>query len=149
MKMIEMRPPRIALASTIMAAAIQWALKSDEGVRFAVPWFGVTLGLMGFFLMMWAWWLFKQRKLAICPTVRTASMITHGPYRITRNPMYLGMILMMLGLALYLGTLPFYLSAVAYFAILNFVFCPFEENKLSHAFGDEYALYKDQVRRWL
>jgi len=149
MKMIEMRPPRIALASTLMAAAIQWTVVTGKGMQFAVPWFGVTLGLMGFSLMMWAWWLFKQRDLAICPTARTASMITHGPYRFTRNPMYLGMILMMLGLALYLGTLPFYLSAVSYFAILNFVFCPFEENKLSYAFGEEYSQYKVQVRRWL
>ena len=148
MKMIEMRPPRIALASTLMAAAIQWTVVTGKGMQFAVPWFGVTLGLMGFSLMMWAWWLFKQRDLAICPTARTASMITHGPYRFTRNPMYLGMILMMLGPALYFGTPPFYFAAIGYFVILNNVFCPYEEIKLLNAFGGEYMQYRERVRRW-
>ncbi len=63
--------------------------------------------------------------------------------------MYLGLILMLFGLALYVGTPPFYLAAVAYFAVINWSFCPYEEAKLANSFGQEYLDYKDCVRRWL
>jgi protein-S-isoprenylcysteine O-methyltransferase Ste14 len=52
---------------------------------------------MGFFFMMWAWWLFKQQDLAVCHTAKTEHITAEGPYRFTRNPMYLGFVLMMLG----------------------------------------------------
>jgi protein-S-isoprenylcysteine O-methyltransferase Ste14 len=144
-----MRPPRIATALTIVAAAFHWSLNLGERTLFTLPWLGALLGLAGFILMMWAWWLFRQRAIAVCPTARTTSLVTHGPYRFTRNPMYLGMVLMMSGLSLYIGTLPFYLSAIGYFAIMNFFFCPYEENKLANAFGREFTQYRTRVRRWL
>jgi protein-S-isoprenylcysteine O-methyltransferase Ste14 len=62
--------------------------------------------------------------------------------------MYLGMILMLIGAAILFGTLPFYGAAIAYFAIINWVFCPYEEDKLATAFGCEYETYRSQVRRW-
>ncbi len=63
--------------------------------------------------------------------------------------MYLGMVLMMAGIAVCMGTVPFYASALVYFAVLNFVFCPYEERKLSKAFGEHYKGYVERVRRWL
>lgn len=149
MRIINMRPPRIAIVLTLVAAALHWCLNKGETIRFTLSWVGIILDLAGFFFMLWAWWLFKQQNLAVCPTARTEHITTEGPYRFTRNPMYLGMALMMLGLALYIGTLPFYLSAIVYFAILNFVFCPYEENKLAESLGDEYIRYRNRVGRWL
>jgi protein-S-isoprenylcysteine O-methyltransferase Ste14 len=77
------------------------------------------------------------------------SLIIVGPYRFTRNPMYLGLVLILAGLALGVGTAPFYLSAIAYFMILNFIFCPYEERKLINSFGPEYIEYMTRVRRWI
>lgn len=149
MSIINMRPPRIAIVLTLIAAAFHWCLNIWEGMRFSWPWVGALLGLTGFFFMMWAWWLFKRQDIAVCPTARTEHITTEGPYRFTRNTMYLGIVLMMLGLALYIGTMPFYLSTIGYFAILNFAFCPYEENKLVKAIGNEYLQYRNRVRRWL
>lgn len=149
MSIIKMRPPRIAAGLVLAAAIVHWFTNNNERMRFSSPWGGAFLGLAGFFLMMWAWLLFKRRNLAVCLPDRTAYITKAGPYRFTRNPMYLGMVLMMLGLALYIGTAPFYLSAIAYFCIINFVFCPFEEDKLAAAFGEEYRQYRSRVRRWL
>jgi protein-S-isoprenylcysteine O-methyltransferase Ste14 len=149
MNITNMRPPRIAMALTLIAAAVHWSLNLGERTRFSLPWTGLSIGIAGFFLMMWSWWLFKTQHLAVCLPQKTAHIIKAGPYRFSRNPMYLGMILMLLGLALYVGTLPFYLSAIGYFAILNFFFCPYEENKLANAFGKEYIRYRDRVRRWI
>ncbi|HAM53764.1 MAG TPA: hypothetical protein DCP92_24860 [Nitrospiraceae bacterium] len=149
MRIINMRPPRIALSLTLIAGAFHWCLNIWERMRFSLPWVGASVGLTGFILMMWAWWLFKQHAIAACPTARTTHITTDGPYRFTRNPMYLGMLLIMTGLALYIGTMPFFLSTIGYFAILNFVYCPYEENKLAKAFGQEYIQYRNRVRRWL
>jgi protein-S-isoprenylcysteine O-methyltransferase Ste14 len=99
--------------------------------------------------MMWSWLLFKKKDVAICPRAKTARIIQSGPYLISRNPMYLGMIMIMLGPALFVGTVTFYLSVLVYFLVLNIVFCPFEEAKLLTAFGHEYAQYCGNVRRWL
>ncbi len=149
MSIINMRPPRIAMVLTLIAALFHWCFNVWGTMRFSQPWAGVILGLTGFFFMMRAWWLFKQQNIAVCPTARTEHITTKGPYRFTRNPMYLGMVLMMLGLTIYIGTLPFYLSTIGYFVILNLVFCPYEEDKLEKAFGDEYMKYRNRVRRWL
>jgi protein-S-isoprenylcysteine O-methyltransferase Ste14 len=99
--------------------------------------------------MMWAWWQFKEHKVAICPTDETDYLITDGVYRLTRNPMYLGMILMLFAIAVFVGTLPFYVAAFLFFTIINWVFCPYEEDKLTRVFRQDYADYRTQVRRWI
>jgi len=110
---------------------------------------GVGVGLAGFLVMLRGWWMFKRHETAICPTAETAVLITHDVYALTRNPMYLGMILMLLGCAICAGSLPFYGVAVIYFLVINQVFCPYEERDLSGGFGTEYAEYKNRVPRWL
>lgn len=149
MRLIEMRPPRIALLLTMFASAVHWVFHRGEPICLFMPWAGTSVGLAGFGLMMWSWLIFKNQNLAVCPLQITAHITSTGPYRFSRNPMYLGMFLMLLGLALIMGTIPFSISAVAFFVIMNAVFCPYEENKLAQAFGNEYAHYQNEVRRWL
>jgi protein-S-isoprenylcysteine O-methyltransferase Ste14 len=70
--------------------------------------------------------------------------------------MYLGMVLMILGLAIGMGTPPFYLSAIAFFAVMNKIFAvmnkifrPYEEDKLTNVFGEQYRSYVKAVPRWI
>jgi protein-S-isoprenylcysteine O-methyltransferase Ste14 len=111
--------------------------------------FGVLIALAGFGAMTWAWWQFKTAQVAICPTAKTERLITTGIYTLTRNPMYLGMTMMLLGAAVWFGTLPFYLTTVCFFLIVNRAFCPYEEAKLTAAFGKSFSDYTSRVRRWL
>lgn len=84
-----------------------------------------------------------------CPTATNDRLVTTGIYRYTRNPMYLGIIGLLLAIAIHVGTLPFYLAAAVYFIVINHVFCPYEEAKLAATFGDHYNAYRNRVRRWL
>jgi protein-S-isoprenylcysteine O-methyltransferase Ste14 len=68
---------------------------------------------------------------------------------VTRNPMYLGMTMMLAGLAVWFGTLPLYCAAAIFFVIVDRAFCPYEEAKSATEFGREYLDYVKRVRRWL
>jgi len=145
--LIYFRPPRIALGLLAFATLMHLAVPLIKLPTSLV--LGVGAGIVGFLVMLRGWWLFKRHETAICPTVETAVLITQDVYAVTRNPMYLGMILMLLSCAIITGSLPFYGAVFIYFLVINQVFCPYEEHKLLNSFGAEYADYKNQVRRWL
>lgn len=149
MNLIKFRPPRIAMTLLLVAAAATWLTPLGDGPRAPFPITGLLLAFMGFAVMMWGWWLFRETGVAVCPTAPTARLVTRSVYRATRNAMYLGMIAMLTGIAAVVGTIPFYVAALAYFLIINFAFCPFEEAKLEAQFGNEYLAYKARVGRWL
>ena len=148
-RLIEYRPPRIALTMLIVAAVLQYSLPLSAVNVYSSGIAATVAGLSGFSLMMWAWWQFKRQGVAICPTDPTASLVTGGVFRITRNPMYLGMGMMLIGVAIFVGTAPFYVVAVAFFLIMDRLFCRYEEEKLANTFGQEFYRYCHKVRRWL
>jgi len=110
----------------------------------------IILFLLGLFSVLWAGSLFRRRGTEILPHSPTNKLLlTEGLYRFTRNPMYLGMTLVLLGIAFFVGTLPMFLVPFAFFCLINFVFIPFEEAKMHRQFGEEYADFKRRVRRWI
>jgi protein-S-isoprenylcysteine O-methyltransferase Ste14 len=146
-QLIGYRPPRIAMCLMIIAMAVHYLIPISILPSSLTA--AALAGVTGFSLMLRAWWLFKVSETAICPTAETTVLITHDVFAASRNPMYLGMVLMLFGCAIYAGTLPFYFAAAMYFAIINFAFCPYEEQKLQETFGEEFLAYKRSVRRWL
>jgi protein-S-isoprenylcysteine O-methyltransferase Ste14 len=147
--MLRFRPPRIAISLLLGAAAVQVFLLPAAIAVPSLPAVGLALGVLGASIMLRAWWLFKQHETAICPTAAATALITGDVYRLTRNPMYLGIVLMLLGIALASGGPAFYIAPLLFFLIIDTVYCPFEEDALRHAFGERYAAYAGQVRRWL
>lgn len=147
-RLLTLRPPRIAQLFLVMAVLLHWAipLKLELFSNWTLGSVAIALGL---FTMMAAWWLFKKRDTAICPTDTPSSLVVEGIYRFTRNPMYLGLFAMLLGLAMIVGTVPFYAAAIAYIFVMDTVFCPYEEEKLLLVFGVEFVRYSTKVRRWL
>lgn len=148
-RIIDYRPPRIAQFLIIAASILHWLTPLNHVYVYANSVVGIVLGIAGFCIMIWGWWLFKRFNTAICPTAMSSFLVTTGIYRLTRNPMYLGMITMLLALAIEVGTLPFYAAAASYFVIINAVFCPYEEQKLMNIFGEDYSIYKKRVGRWI
>ncbi len=148
-KLIEHRPPRIAMLLLTIGGTLHLITPLGDRPLLMSSFFAASLGLFGFSIMMWAWWQFKKSQVAICPTDDTKHLITDGLYRFTRNPMYLGMLLMLVGVATWFGTAPFFAAAAAFFLIIQVVFCPYEERKLLAAFGADYSAYLIEVRRWI
>ena len=148
-RLIHHRPPRIAMS--LLFIAILLSILPNLALSLHRPLYATALliGLAGFALMIRAWWLFKAANTAICPTRRSSSLVTHDVFSVTRNPMYLGMSMMLTAVALGVGTAPFYAATLVYFLILDRVFCPYEEQKARLEFGDIFENYAQRVRRWI
>lgn len=148
-QMLRYRPPRIAMSLLLVATALQLLLHTGLPGVPPAPLAAATVASLGFGIMLRAWWLFRRHDTAICPTADATALITRDIYRVSRNPMYLGIVLMLLGIAIATDGLFYYLAALAFFVIMEFVFCPYEERKLARRFGRDFAAYAGRVRRWL
>ncbi len=147
--LIRYRPPRIAMLLLAIAAAVHWLTPIRGFSVFSSVALSIVLAALGFAVMLFAWWQFKEHAVAICPGDTTERLITDGVYRFTRNPMYLGIGLMLTGAATWIGTPPFYAAALCFFVVMDRLFRRYEEEKLAAAFGRTYLDYKTRVRPWI
>ena len=92
---------------------------------------------------------FKVAKTTVKPLLPSTSLVTGGVFRLTRNPMYLGFVLLLLSLWLALGALSPGLSVVLFALLIDRYFVRPEEKKLAATFGDAYPTYRQRVRRWI
>lgn len=113
----------------------------------------VLLGILplafGLAINLWADGIFKRESTTVKPLETTAALITDGPFRFSRHPMYLGMVAIVLGVALLLGSASSFVGPVAMIVTLEALFIPHEERSLEATFGATYTDYKKRVRRWL
>lgn len=110
---------------------------------------GAALFAAGAALAGWAWALFWKARTTRVPGETSTTMVTWGPYRFTRNPMYIGLALAYLGEAGMLRQVwPVALLPLV-IAYLDRVVIPVEEARLLEAFGRRYGEYQSKVRRWL
>jgi protein-S-isoprenylcysteine O-methyltransferase Ste14 len=143
-------PPVWALVYVLVGLAVSWLLGWPRmpGFPLTVP--GIALTLLPWLLPIWAIVAFRREGTEINPTSPTnRALIVEGPYRYTRNPMYLGLVLVTLGIAVWVGTWPMFLVPVALFTTANWVHVPFEEAKMRRQFGATYDAYVGRVRRWV
>jgi len=148
--MLKLPPPIWTLIYVLIAAAMSYFVGWPRlpGLPF-VP-LGVALVAVGVAMPATAITLFRRERTEIDPTsVTNRKLVTAGPYRFTRNPMYLGLTLAALGIAIWVGAWPMFLAPIGIFATTNFVHIPFEEAKMRRQFGPEYDAYVGSVRRWL
>ncbi|MCR6097305.1 isoprenylcysteine carboxylmethyltransferase family protein [Salipaludibacillus agaradhaerens] len=111
--------------------------------------FGVLLILIGGWATLQGARLFKIKGTTEMTFNEPDLLVTEGLYKRTRNPMYLGFLIMLLGLAVVLGSLSPFIVVVGFFIITNLWYIRFEERMLEKKFGETYRAYKKSVRRWL
>ena len=108
---------------------------------------GVLFGI-GAIIAGWGLVLFRKAKTTTVPGKLSGKLVTWGPYRFTRNPMYVGLVLAYLGEAGLLKQIwPVVLLPLTV-TYLNWIVIPVEEAKLEEVFHEEYKQYCLQVRRW-
>ena len=94
---------------------------------------------------------FRKAKTTVTPLMpeKASSLVVSGLYRFTRNPMYLGLFLILSGIAVFLGSLANIAVLVAFVAYITIFQIKPEELRLSALFGSDYDEYMKRVRRWL
>lgn len=120
--------------------------------RVFVPAFAVAgqvLLFVGFSLAFYAARQFKEAKTPLKPFVPVKALVTEGPFRYSRNPVYLGMFMIIGGWAIYLGSLTPWLGALGFIAMICRYWVPKEEVQMERQMGEAYLDYKQKVRRWL
>lgn len=148
---LKIPPPAVALLFGFLmwlASSLVAPIEVPFGPRVAVALLLASLGLAFGVSAMVA---FRQAKTTMNPIkpATTSSLVTTGPFRFTRNPMYLSLLLYLLAWAVYLSNLlPLLFLPVFVLYINQFQIKP-EERVLSSLFGQEYAAYKERVRRWI
>lgn len=148
--MLQLPPPIWTLIYLVLCAVLGWWLGWPALPGFPLPLLGIALVALAFILPIWAFVLFRREDTEIQPTSPTnRKLVTGGPYRFTRNPMYLGLVVLALGIAIWIGAWPMFIAPVAVFATANWVHIPFEEAKMRRQFEAEYDNYVARVRRWV
>jgi len=110
---------------------------------------GLVLLAAGLAFMLWALLTFLAARTAVIPNRPASRLVTAGPYRFSRNPMYTGLTVFYVGLTLIINSAwPLLLLPLVIMALLSMVIQR-EERYLNSAFGEEYAEYTRRVRRWL
>ena len=147
---IRFPPPLIFLGFAMLGIVADWALDLPpipQGRE--LHWFGGAMAAAGLALIIISLGLFRASHENPEPWTPSATIIARGPYRHSRNPMYLAMMVIQAGAALWfasagiLFTLPLSLIAADRFIIAR------EERYLKARFGEAYARYCQRVRRWL
>ena len=92
---------------------------------------------------------FVKADTGLIPFDEASTLVTGGFYRFTRNPMYLGMLLMLSGVAFMLGNVSGLLPLILFVLVIRLNFITGEERMLEAAFGQQYLDYKSTVRRWI
>jgi protein-S-isoprenylcysteine O-methyltransferase Ste14 len=146
---IHFPPPLIYLCAVISGVLLdrQWRLAIDlDAARNALAWMLLAASVL---LSASSVRLFQQKCTSVIPVRPASALVITGPYRFTRNPMYVGLALLTTSVGLFLDTLwPILLLMPALRIVHRFVIVR-EERYLHRRFGAEYDAYTRRVRRWL
>ncbi|MBC52417.1 MAG: protein-S-isoprenylcysteine methyltransferase [Gammaproteobacteria bacterium] len=153
MKSLELKipPPLIAL----LCIALMWYIQGFYPLGWlTAAWVlpvAILLALTGIAVASMGAAAFKRAHTTVNPLhpEQTSHLVTDGIYRYTRNPMYLGMALVLTAIALYLADLSAFLGVALFVRYIGRYQIGPEEDRLLEKFGDSFAAYQNRVRRWL
>jgi protein-S-isoprenylcysteine O-methyltransferase Ste14 len=144
--LLHIPPPVYALLTLGICQALAGLLPMP--VDLSLPWLGMVLGGLGLALVFWAWLHFFRQKTTPIPTGEPSALVADGPYRYTRNPMYVGLLILLVSSAFFLGSPVYLLSPFGFYWIIDRLFIPYEEAKLARLFGAKYEALRLQTKRW-
>ncbi len=142
-------PPAIFLAAIVLQVLGHFFIPLTRLIP--SPWniSGGVLIVAGLAIAIAADGQFKRAETPVRPFEQPQALVTKGMFAFTRNPMYLGMVVVLLGIGIGLGTLTPLMLVPLFAVVIDIRFIRMEEAVLVECFGDEYEAYARRVRRWL
>ncbi len=142
-------PPIYFIILSLLAIVSHFLFPIAKIIKAPYTYSGIILIILGLMMAKWVDSLFKKSKTTIMPYEIPTSLVTEGPFHISRQPIYLGMTFMLFGEAILLGSLITFIFPVIFIILMEKIFIPVEEKNLETAFGEKYLDYKKKVRRWI
>jgi protein-S-isoprenylcysteine O-methyltransferase Ste14 len=142
------RPPLVYLGSIVLGVILHFAWPVPLLPRSPSSGFGAGLVLLAVGLFLFAVRTFRAAGTPVPGNRPTTAIVRTGPYRFSRNPIYLAFSLLQLGIALWVNSAWLLLTLLAAVAVMSLVVIPREERYLEARFASDYSLYKASVRRW-
>lgn len=141
-------PPAIALLMVLIAYVLNILFPGP--VIYQSDALFVILLVLGVVIVGWSVLLFRRSRTTLNPNKKPDQLITSGPYRISRNPMYLGLLLFLLAFAFSKGELVFFVTPIVFYIVMDNIVIPFEEKMIAETIGEKkYVIFTQKVRRWL
>lgn len=110
---------------------------------------GWCVQILAFGLLLWCFAVFMRKRTTIMPANPVSTLVNTGPYRLSRNPMYLALAMIQLGIALSTANAWDFLTLAVYVLLTRLLVINPEERYLRQRFGDAYVRYCAQVPRWI
>jgi protein-S-isoprenylcysteine O-methyltransferase Ste14 len=143
------RPPLVYLATIVTGSLLEFAWPTAFLPRgFAIP-LGSALVVAAAMLFVYSVRTFRAAGTPVPGNLPTTAIVRAGPYRFSRNSIYLAFSLLQLGIAAWADSLWLIATLIAAIALMTTVVIPREERYLARKFGSEYLDYKGRVRRWI
>ena len=146
---VAFHPPLLLLAALALGFLLRWLVPLPGLTVPGSARIGSVVVALSFGLFFWALATMLRGHASIPTNTPTDAIITGGPYRLSRNPIYLSMILLQLGVGIWTASPWFFILAAVCVALLTSGVILREERYLTRKFGDEYRSYKSRVRRWI
>src|SRR5262245_10607355 len=141
-------PPACLAGLLGLQAALHFSWPLANLAAWPWRWSGLLVVLLGVALVLWAAGWFARRATTIKPFEASSELVVEGPYRLTRNPMYAGMLLILGGTALALGSWAPWVAPALFYWWITTRFIVVEERMLEERFGERYRDYARRVGRW-
>jgi protein-S-isoprenylcysteine O-methyltransferase Ste14 len=142
-------PPLLYLAAFLVVLLLRWIRPWPILPPHLVPWVGIGLLLAGLAIGIPGRLALRSAGTSVKPTQPTTAIVMQGPYRFTRNPLYVGLTCFFVGLTLAFDTGWGFVVLVPLLVVMHFGVVRREESYLERKFGEEYRQYRGRVRRYL
>jgi len=148
-KKIRILPTTYFLSSLVLSIGLHFVFPIIRLIYPPYSYLGYVFIVFGGVMNVWTDTVFKKSNTTVKPYLSPTTLITHGPFRISRHPMYLGMTAVLLGAAVIHGSLIGFVLTVLFVVTMDIGFIPLEEKKCREAFDQQYLDYQKKVRRWI
>ena len=139
-------PPVILLVSIVLQIILLFSFPISVDLSSLL---GLILILSGISLVFVSFRFMRKMKTTFIPDGTPEVLISSGPFKFSRNPIYLGMLTILVGVAFLMSSLSAIIIAFVFGTIINFTWIAHEEKKLHELFSEDWENYSSKVRRWI
>ena len=139
-------PPVILLVSVVLQIILLFSFPISVDLSSLL---GLILILSGISLVFVSFRFMRKMKTTFIPDGTPEVLISSGPFKFSRNPIYLGMLTVLVGVAFLMSSLSAIIIAFVFGIIINFTWIAHEEKKLHELFSEDWENYSSKVRRWI